>query len=488
MIRNTYQAAYYKIFIAICACFYYSFSGAQLAVIESKSPEQLVKSFLSGKSVEVSNIRFTGNPSAIAGFNAIATNLGVSSGILMTTGNVQTARGPNDQPSAGTDTQGAGDAALTRIAGIHTHDAAILEFDFVVASDSIEFRYVFASEEYNHAVDFPFNDVFAFFISGPGYEGTQNIALLPGTTTPIAINNVNNGRWKGFSYGPCRNCDYFVDNHNGSTIQYNGFTTVLTALAVVRPCQRYHIRLAIADAGDHIYDSAIFLEEGSFKSRGLMSVMASGPTVLCAGENVTLTSAEASNYLWNTGAISRSITVNQPGSYYLSVMGSGCVARSDTINVSVMPALKSPVIERQGTALKLINENEAYSYFWLKDGSPIKNAKANSLEPDGPGCYVAVASDYSGCKLASSPLCIDNAKHDDFYGEPILLLFDSQLDSVEVGMRWADEESGKEYRLQMMNGKKEVIYDKNLPEHKGIKLNGENSGTIYIKVDKDKFK
>ena len=100
--------------------------------------------------------------------------------------------------------------------------------------------------------------MFAFLISGPGIVGEQNVALIPGTLTPVTIDNVNANI----------NSQYYVDNENppGSTVEYNGFTQVLTALAVLQPCETYRIRLAVADGGDGLFDSAVFLEAGSFTS------------------------------------------------------------------------------------------------------------------------------------------------------------------------------------------------------------------------------
>ncbi|MBK7148351.1 MAG: choice-of-anchor L domain-containing protein [Bacteroidetes bacterium] len=145
----------------------------------------------------------------------------------------------------------------------------MLEFDLQVLSDSVEFKYSFGSEEYLEWVSAGYNDVFAFYISGPGIAGQQNIALVPGTATPVSIDNVND----------ISNSAYYVDNGDGFTapqngsnyyIQYDGFTTVLTAKRKnLQPCQTYHLRLAIADAGDGILDSGVFLEANSLTSNGV---------------------------------------------------------------------------------------------------------------------------------------------------------------------------------------------------------------------------
>ena len=134
-------------------------------------------------------------------------------------------------------------------------------------ADTIRFRYVFGSEEYPEYIS-SYNDVFGFFVTGPKPSGgnytNQNIAIVPGTTnTPVSIYNINNG---SNNTGPCVNCQYYVDNSSGLTIEFDGMTTVLTAWAVVIPCQTYHIKLAIGDAGDHAFDSGVFLEANSFST------------------------------------------------------------------------------------------------------------------------------------------------------------------------------------------------------------------------------
>ncbi|WP_200959875.1 choice-of-anchor L domain-containing protein, partial [Cylindrospermopsis sp. CR12] len=148
-------------------------------------------------------------------------------------------------------------------------DAAVLEFDFVPTNSFLTFNYVFASEEYNEWVSTQFNDVFGFFVTD-SLGVTTNIAVIPGTTTPIAINNVNSST----------NPAYYLNNDTSdfglSTTPYNtefdGFTTGLTAAIQVIPDKKYHFKLAIADNSDGIYDSAVFITKGSFASLPLVPV------------------------------------------------------------------------------------------------------------------------------------------------------------------------------------------------------------------------
>jgi uncharacterized repeat protein (TIGR01451 family) len=162
--------------------------------------------------------------------------------------------------------------------GHTTFDAAVLEFDFVPASSTVSFRYVFASDEYNEFVGL-INDVFAFFIDG------QNVALVPGTSTPIAINTVNLDTNSAF-YRNNDPSDLGIPTPFGT--QFDGFTTVLIATATLTPNVSHHIKLAIADTDDFVLDSAVFLQAASFVSENLTIGKTAPPTV-ATGANLTYT-------------------------------------------------------------------------------------------------------------------------------------------------------------------------------------------------------
>ncbi|HBS84927.1 MAG: hypothetical protein A2W91_06810 [Bacteroidetes bacterium GWF2_38_335] len=241
------------------------------------TPTQLVQDFLVTGCLEAYNVTYTGDPTAIGLFNATGTPLAFNQGIILASGNAQNAIGPNNLSSAGNSLLTAGDINLDAICVATTYDAAILEFDFVPQSNLLEFNYIFGSEEYAEFIDAGFNDVFAFFLSG-GPEGyvNQNIAIIPGSGgVPVAIDNLNAGNPVGSA---CDYCAYYINNGDGydpttyNTVQYDGLTTSLTASKAVTPCQTYHLKIAIADAGDGVYDSGVFLQAGSFSSGDAASV------------------------------------------------------------------------------------------------------------------------------------------------------------------------------------------------------------------------
>ncbi|MCX6231170.1 MAG: choice-of-anchor L domain-containing protein [Bacteroidetes bacterium] len=260
----------------------YNKSFAQLSVTPGMgiTPQQLVQSVLVGSGVVVSNATFNGSAGPIT-WNTIGsfttgmvpTNLGFSSGLILASGGVTGAPGPNNSGgytlAVSPTTPIMTDADLLAVVGSSVtslKDAAVLEFDFIPSSDTIRFRYVFGSDEYPEYIN-GYNDVFAFFITGqnpfgPAYN-KKNIALIPGTTTPVSIYNVNNGTTNS---GPCVHCAYYINNTGGSGIQADGFTTVLTAVAAVVPCTTYHLKLAIADANDQVLDSWVFLEANSLST------------------------------------------------------------------------------------------------------------------------------------------------------------------------------------------------------------------------------
>lgn len=274
--------------LSIIALLFPFFLMGQL-VTSPQGAASLVQNTLLGPGVSVSNINYSGANGTIGRFTANGTNLGINSGIVITTGTISNngngPHGPNNKSNSGVDNNFPGFSALTNLLapGSSTHDASILEFDFIPYSDTVRFRYVFGSEEYPEYVGSAFNDVFAFFISGPGISGAQNIARLP-SGVPVTINNVNNGTASpapGVNpIGPV-NPQYFVPNGNGSQapynsssayIQYDGFTKVLEAVSKVQCGQTYHLIIAIADAGDGIFDSGIFLEANSLISKAPVEV------------------------------------------------------------------------------------------------------------------------------------------------------------------------------------------------------------------------
>lgn len=245
------------------------------------TPDSLVRNVLLGEGVEVYNVKFNGsltsiNCDGVGKFTTGAqqTNLGMSEGIVLSASSLAYV---NSTSGASTSTCNSyTDADLTNLSSPNsTNNVALLEFDFVPRSDSIKFRYVFASEEYYGYECTQFNDVFAFFLSGVNPNGgmysAKNIALVPGTETPVTISTI----FGTSSYGTNTPCDpsngqYFVNNQSQTYVKHmDGFTTVLTAEARVVPCQTYHLKMAVCNASDQSLPSCVFLEANSLTSNAI---------------------------------------------------------------------------------------------------------------------------------------------------------------------------------------------------------------------------
>jgi gliding motility-associated-like protein len=242
---------------------------AQLTIEDILTDVQLVEQVLLGEGVQVSNITSTASGQAIGRFDTGAGHASVpmSGGIILSTGNIFDAPGPNSAVGTSTDNAMPGDFDIEAIIGLSSSDAAVIEFDFKTPADTVRFNYIFASEEYREYVC-DFNDAFAFLLTGPNPLGgnytNQNIALVPGTSTEVAISTVNNGDPNSTCPEENANSGLYVDNTGGLFVEYDGLTQMFTAVAVVEPCQLYHIKIVIADAVDAAYDSAVFLEANSF--------------------------------------------------------------------------------------------------------------------------------------------------------------------------------------------------------------------------------
>lgn len=273
---------------------------SQIGVTNTMTPNQLVQNVLLGFGVTASNIMVNGsiaNANNMFGnatyFTAGTTTFPIPSGVLLTTGNGVAAIGPNTSGSFTNNNPATAnvstDPHLNAIANGSVTNGIVLEFDFVPAGDTIAFNYMFGSDEYPEFSPSSFNDAFGFFLWGPGISGPYtlggypaggaNLAVVPGTSTAVTINNV----------GPSSNTAYYQNNLGGAAygtaIQYDGTTTLLTANASVICGETYHIKLCISNVGDQSYDSGVFLQANSFSSEAIQIAVAtvSGDTSVYEG-------------------------------------------------------------------------------------------------------------------------------------------------------------------------------------------------------------
>lgn len=211
-------------------------SSASALVVSASNDATALANALGGSGITISNATLSAASTTGAGtFTGGAASVGFNSGVLLTTGTVDCAPGPNSSTGCG------GGGTTTS-----------LKFDFTSDTGDVFFKYVFASEEYNEYVGSSFNDTFELLLNG------VNIALLPGGAGVVSINNVNNST----------NSSFFRDNTVlGLDTQYDGLTTVLVAQATgltLGSTNTFEFR--ISDLGDSILDSGVFIEAGTFSS------------------------------------------------------------------------------------------------------------------------------------------------------------------------------------------------------------------------------
>ncbi|WP_420574519.1 choice-of-anchor L domain-containing protein [Kordia sp.] len=266
-----------------------------------------------------------------------------------------------------------GDPDLVALAGGGTtNNATSIEFQFVPLSDQISFRYILASEEYTTASNYPcdFADTFAFILSGPGISDTnsydhdanpgtpelnldlggRNIALLPNTNIPASITNIHTFTCGTGGLGEFAFPQYYdtPGSNNGSTA-FDGQTIPLKAEATVIPGETYTIRLLISDYTDSSFDSAVFLEGGSFDigafDLGQDRLLTTGNPV-CEGESITLDAEsplDSVTYTWSrdgmelTGETNPTLDVTTPGTYSVSVAVSSNCSTEDSIVIEFAP-------------------------------------------------------------------------------------------------------------------------------------------------------
>lgn len=268
--------------------------SAQVTIDQTLTPQQLVEDVLLGNGIVVSNVTFNGLSGTIlnnqiARYNGPSNFIGFDDGLVLVSGAAEVVTGGFGAVDPNI-TQDPDLVLLANPGGTSwsVNNCAVLEFDFVPTGDSLTIKFVFASIEYPSYTCTVFNDPFGFFISGPGLSGpfaggAANIALVPNSDIPIAVNTINGGAPTGG--GTVQNClnanpnfvadsQYFVNNSAQPVgdIQFPGMTTTLTARAAVVCGETYHIKLAIADVSDGALDSGVFIEAASFTSNPAVSI------------------------------------------------------------------------------------------------------------------------------------------------------------------------------------------------------------------------
>lgn len=437
-------------FLILFATFVFSTSNAQHIRVDTKyTADDLVRDIFIGNKntcLTVSNVSVTGwnfgsGDSSYGYFDKNGSNFEINEGIILSSGIARLAEGQYAGIQSADDSGWKGDQDLEQAAGIrNTTNATILEFDFISnLSNKISFDYMFLSEQYlrnNDPGTCGYTDAFAFLIRKDGDTDYTNLAVIPNTQTPITSNNVRGSGGKC----PASNEEYFGHfNLDGSETNFNGQTKILTAITDVVPGTKYHIKLVIADQGNGLYDSGVFLKAGSFvgnKDLGPDKLLAQG-TALCRGTSYTINTATpgGSNYKWYkdgiliTGANSANYTVTQAGYYEVEFEVSGCKLKGTII----IEYADKPILQE----LSFCNYNDGnpieiklsdYNSQIITNLQPYFSVKyydvASNLLPDNwsytndTTIYVHVES--GNCTIEIKPVHFKTAKRSTSLGNPTI--------------------------------------------------------------------
>ncbi|WP_179319036.1 choice-of-anchor L domain-containing protein [Winogradskyella helgolandensis] len=313
--------------------------------------DELVRDILfNSPCAQVSNITYStgvnfsdNQPNGIGYFSMDGEGFPFEQGILLSTGHVVEAAGPNDELINSGGASWPGDSDLDDLLGVSSRNATIIEFDFIPLSQSISFDFLMASEEYTGATggtdECTYSDAFAFLLTD-AEDNTTNLAVIPGTTTPILTTNIHPEN----ESCPAINEEYFGEyiTENLPPMNFNGRTVVFTAQAPVIVGQSYHIKLVVADDSDAQYDTGIFLKSGSFDIGELDlgdDITIEAGTATCLNEPVVLnTLASDLEHVWYKdgfvieGETSSTLIVTEPNFYTAQVIFSNdCILTSNIL-------------------------------------------------------------------------------------------------------------------------------------------------------------
>ncbi|MCT4664022.1 MAG: gliding motility-associated C-terminal domain-containing protein [Flavobacteriales bacterium] len=434
-----------KLFTILLGLIFTQFSLAQMAVSNQapfNSMNYLVNNQLMNTNISVtaSNVTLSaGSLGQIGAFQAFNTNLNMDEGVILSTGGISKAY-PNSNTGFGynsnTDldlqklviTHGNGNAASFR-------NSVVLEFDFVAISNEMEFEYIFASYEYKEYVCSEYNDVFGFFISGPGITGpysnnAQNIALVPNASNPntfknvpVMINTINHGSPGGsgsnsncLSIDPAyvQNSVFYVDNPQSTPVGFTGFTKPLKAKATLECGKTYHIKLAIADISDENFNSAVFLKKGSFGFENPLTMALKNKDIVVKCNNqVTIDPGVSGgngtySYQWffNGTLISTAptISISDVGDYKI-IVEDECIAIDHEFKVieytEMNLNLTDDIVICNDTIITPVITGGAppFSFTWFKDGTYLHSNSQLNIQQGISGKYRLEILDDCGYKL-----------------------------------------------------------------------------------------
>lgn len=447
---------------------------AQITIDESLTTQQLVQDVLIGGScaetanfVSSTGIDF-GDVNGIAAFNANGSDFPFQSGVILSSGSVANAPGPNDN------TQSAGgwpgDADLeANTSATDTNNASFIQFDFTPLTEDLSFNFIMASEEYDQNFECTFSDAFAFILTDLTTGVSENLAVLPGTTIPIEVTNirpevpgqcaaVNEEFFDRYNFLPFNDEDAAATNFNGQTVSLAATSTVIIG-------NTYSIKLVVADQGDNAFDIAVFLEAGSFNvgatELGDDILIANGNAV-CEGSTITLdaTDPDAESYTWFLddveipGETMPTLTISEPGMYSVEVAltePDDCVI-TDTIVVEFIDENAVNIgddLVACEDALGIFDTGlpeDGATFVWTLDGATIAGETSPSLTATSSGVYEVTVIFDDGCSFSDDAVSTVNPTPISDLGEDINSCLEdpitidgtpSNVDPTLVTYQWA---------------------------------------------------
>jgi len=368
-------------------------------------------------------------------FNKGTTNFPFDDGIVLVTGKARKA-GNQLEPNLGDGVPGSTVSDSDLVTAINPSaplkDAVAIEFDFVPNSPTITFNYLFASEEYSPTNDYPcgdYSDGFALLLKKVGDPTYTNLAVLPGGGGPVSVTNIVPDH---FSCGPINDSFFGLLNTANVETNFNGRTIPLTATATVIPGQTYHFKMVLADASDGGYDSAVFIEGGSFDI-GMSIIDENGNPItgtidLCANTSFLLTAqtaiAPGMTFQWYRdgilipGATNQSYTATQAGVYVVKTFVGGVECLSASAMVYAVPEIVSPLKGERLICIGDRTELDAgsgtnYTYLWSTGET------TQTISVGNPGIYTVTITDgvcskqYSAKVLQAIPPAITKIDYDE---------------------------------------------------------------------------
>jgi hypothetical protein len=211
---------------------------------------------------------------------------------------------------------------------------------------------------------------------------------------------------------------------NGPTTICNGGSVVLTASAAdsvrwsngaitpsitVNQSGNYSV---IAYAGGGCMATSSITHISVVSSMPTPSIIASGPSGICYGVPIQLTSSLANGYLWNNGQTTRSIIVTQPGIYYVNAYGGpNCYSQSNNFTVSTIQQTSTPTITANGsTYLSGTHTSVVLTSSYVNSGNYIwsNGATTRSITVNVQGNYRVTTTANGMCPSTSTSTIVSN--------------------------------------------------------------------------------